>query len=99
MCVLGQQISAQTAATYGMAHEVVPLGRTLCATRELATRLLALPAEALRETKRLVHQDEGPQSKIAYLADTASYVRCLQNPDAREGIAAFTEKRSPRFVE
>jgi enoyl-CoA hydratase len=97
MCVLGQQITSQVAANYGLTHEVVPLGRVQSAARELATQLLARPAGALRETKRLVHQDEGAQSKIAYLADTAGYIRCLQEPDAREGIAAFNEKRPPRF--
>lgn len=97
MCVLGQQITSQVADNYGLTHDVVPLGRVQAAARELATQLLARPASALRETKRLVHQDEGVQSKIAYLADTAGYIRCLEEKDAREGIAAFNEKRSPKF--
>ena len=97
MCVLGQQITSQTAATYGLTHDVVPLGRVLATARELATQLLARPANALREIKRLVHHDEGIQPKFAHLADTASYIRCLQQPDAREGIAAFNEKRPPRY--
>ena len=97
MCLLGAPVSAQTAASYGLTHDVVPLGMVLQAARELAAKLLALPATALRETKRLVHQDEGLQSKTAYLADTAGYIRCPQLPDAREGIAAFTEKRPPKF--
>lgn len=97
MCVLGRQVSAQDAAAYGLVHDVVPLGRTLSAARQLAETITNLPQEALRETKRLIHQDEGAQPKIAYLADTAAYIRCLQLPDAREGIAAFGEKRSPRF--
>jgi enoyl-CoA hydratase len=99
MCLLGQPISAQTAAGYGLVHDVVPLGRTLTAARELAAQLLARPAEALRATKRLLHEDEGLPPKIAYLADTASYIRCLQLPDAREGIAAFIAKRPPKFGE
>jgi enoyl-CoA hydratase/carnithine racemase len=56
-----------------------------------------LSAQALRETKKLVHADEGLQPKSAFLADTAAYIRCLELPDAKEGIAAFTEKRSPKF--
>lgn len=97
LCTLGQPISAQTAASYGLANEVVPLMRTVAAARELATQLLARPANALRETKWLVHQDEGVQPKIAHLADTAGYIRCLQQPDAQEGIAAFNQKRIPKF--
>jgi enoyl-CoA hydratase len=97
LCLTGKQITAAKAASYGLVQEVVPLGRLNAAVRELARDLLARPAEALRETKRLLHEDEGVQSKIAHLADTASYIRCLQLPDAREGIAAFTEKRTPQF--
>ena len=97
LCLTGKQITAAQAASYGLVHEVMPLGRLNAAARELARDLLARPAEALRETKRLLHQDEGTQPKIAHLADTASYIRCLQLSDAREGIAAFTEKRAPKF--
>ena len=97
LCLTGKQITAAQAASYGLVHDVMPFGRLNAAARELARDLLARPAQALRETKRLLHQDEGTQSKIAHLADTASYIRCLQLPDAREGIAAFTEKRSPKF--
>lgn len=97
MCILGQQITSQVAASYGLTYDVVPLGRVLAAAHDLAKKLLALPATALRETKQLVHQDEGTQPKIAHLADTASYIRCLQLPDAKEGIAAFSQKRPPRF--
>jgi enoyl-CoA hydratase len=48
-------------------------------------------------TKQLLHSDDGPQSQLAYLADTAAYIECLGQSDAREGIAAFTEKRKPKF--
>lgn len=97
MCTLGQQISSQTASGYGLTFDVVPLPRLLAAATDLAAKLLAQSIGALRETKRLIHEDEGHQPKIAHLADTAGYIRCLQEPDAREGIAAFSQKRPPRF--
>jgi len=97
LCLTGRQLTAAQAVSYGLVNEALPLGRLHAAARALARDLLARPAEALRETKRLLHEDEGTQSKLAYLADTAAYIRCLQLPDAREGIAAFTEKRTPKF--
>jgi enoyl-CoA hydratase/carnithine racemase len=63
----------------------------------LAARLLELPAQAMRETKRLIHADEGQLPKVTHRADTEAYVRCLGLPDAQEGLAAFAEKRKPRF--
>ena len=97
LCLTGRQITAAEALQYGLLHEVVPANRLLPSIRELVAQLLALPAEALRETKRLIHADEGTGPKQAYLADTAGYIRCLELPDAQEGIAAFGEKRPARF--
>lgn len=97
LCLTGRQITAAEALQYGLLHEVVPANRLLPATQALAAQLLDMPAEALRETKRLIHADEGTGPKQAYLSDTAGYIRCLELPDAQEGIAAFREKRPPKF--
>lgn len=97
LCLTGKQITASQGLAYGLVHEVVPTNRVLPVAKELAAQLLAMPAEALRETKRLVHADEGVTPKQTYLADTAGYIRCLELPAAKEGIAAFREKRQARF--
>ena len=97
LCLTGKQITAQQAEQYGLVHDVVPQSRVIPAARELALQLLKQPTEALRLTKRLLHADEGVQSKQAYLADTAAYIHCLGQEDAQEGIAAFNEKRPPKY--
>jgi enoyl-CoA hydratase/carnithine racemase/predicted thioesterase len=97
MCLLGEPIKARRAEEWGLVHQVTSGGDLMRAAGTMAEKLAALPKHALRETKQLVHLDEGLQPKTAYLADTAAYIRCLQQPDAREGIAAFREKRPPRF--
>ncbi|MEI8018101.1 MAG: enoyl-CoA hydratase-related protein [Schlesneria sp.] len=97
LCLTGKQITAQQAQQYGLVHDVVPQSRVIPAAGELALQLLKQPAEALRLTKRLLHADEGVQSKQAYLADTAAYIHCLGQKDAQEGIASFNEKRPPKF--
>jgi enoyl-CoA hydratase len=97
MCLTGEPIGAQKALEYGLVHRITASGALMTDARKWADQLLKLPAAALRETKRLVHADEGLQPKTTFVADTAAYIRCLQQPDAREGIAAFSEKRKPRF--
>ncbi len=97
LCLTGKQITAQQAQQYGLVHDVVPQSRVIPAARELALQLLKQPTEALRLTKQLLHADEGTQAKQAYLADTAAYIHCLGQKDAQEGIAAFNEKRHPKF--
>jgi hypothetical protein len=41
--------------------------------------------------------DEGNLPKVTHHADTEAYLRCLELPDAREGISAFVEKRPAKF--
>ncbi|MCA9037645.1 MAG: enoyl-CoA hydratase/isomerase family protein [Planctomycetaceae bacterium] len=97
MCMMGQPISSAKAMEWGLVNEVVAEVSLLQRGFELAERLLAMPADALRETKRLVHLDEGSQPKVAYRADTDAYIRCLELPDAQEGLAAFAAKRPADF--
>jgi enoyl-CoA hydratase len=97
LCLTCREITAAQAANYGLVHEVVPGSRLMSAATELAAQLLSQPAVALTLTKQLLHRDEGTQPKLAYLGDTAAYIHCLGQPDAKEGIAAFTAKRKPNF--
>ena len=98
LCLTGKPISTGKAFAFGLVHEVVAQNRLLDSARSLAQRLLALPPRALIATKRLVHTDEGQHIKLAHLTDTSAYIECLATADAREGIAAFMEKRPPRFT-
>lgn len=98
LCLTGNSISAQKAHDWGLVHQVVPLGRLMPSVDQLANQLLAQPLEALRATKRAIHRDEGITAKVAYLADTEAYISCLETSNAVEGIAAFREKRPPRYM-
>ena len=80
-----------------MINDLVPGATLMKSAQQLAERLLLLPAEALRQTKRLIHLDEGQLPKVTHRADTDAYLRCLALPDAREGISAFIEKRPAKF--
>jgi enoyl-CoA hydratase/carnithine racemase len=75
-------------------HEVVSSSQLMPQVMAWTNRLLAMPAEALRATKTLIHADEGALPKVTHRGDTEAYLRCLQLPEARERIQAFIEKRS-----
>ncbi len=97
MCLTGEAISATGAAEWGLVNELVPGTMLMKSAQQLAERMLLLPAEALRQIKRVIHLDEGQLPKVTHRADTEAYLRCLELPDAREGIAAFVEKRPAKF--
>lgn len=98
LCLTGEAITAAQALDWGLVNEIVPGTMLIKSAHQLAERLLQLPAEALRQTKRLIHLDEGQLPKVTHRADTEAYLRCLELPDAREGISAFVEKRPANFA-
>jgi enoyl-CoA hydratase/carnithine racemase len=97
MCLSGETVTATQALEWGLINDLVPGAALMKSAQQLAERLLLLPAEALRQTKRLIHLDEGQLPKVTHRADTEAYVRCFALPDAREGISAFVEKRPAKF--
>jgi enoyl-CoA hydratase len=97
LCLWGEPINATQAYEWGLINELVPGAMLWQRAITLAGRLLELPAQAVRETKRLVHADEGQLPKLTHRADTEAYLRCWELPDAQEGMAAFAAKRKPKF--
>ncbi len=93
----GRIMTGVRALEWGLVSEVVSASMLWQRGQQIAEKMLQLPAAALRETKRLIHLDEGYQPKVAYRADTEAYLRCLELPDAQEGLVAFAEKRPPQF--
>lgn len=97
LCLTGEAITAARALEWGLVNEAGSGTMLIRSVQQLAERLLLQPAEALRRTKRAIHLDEGHLPKITHRADTEAYLRCLELPDAREGISAFVEKRKAKF--
>ncbi|WP_329310847.1 enoyl-CoA hydratase/isomerase family protein [Streptomyces sp. NBC_01262] len=73
---LGERVSAEDAVRLGIANRVVPADKLLDEAMDLARRLAALPAQALRDTKRAVNlhveQVMGSVGEAALLAERES---------------------------
>lgn len=95
----GDPLSAEEALTLGFVNRVVPAGQALAAARELATRIAANSPAVIAEVKRGIDlaQRNGIGAGEFFEWATAEILRA--SPDMREGVAAFTEKRTPRFVD
>ena len=78
---LGDRVGAEEAVRLGVANRVVPKDKLLDEAMDLAGRLAALPAQALRETKRAVNlhleQALGTVLEPALLAERDS----MRSPD------------------
>lgn len=90
-------VDAEEAFELGLVHEVVDDDRLLARSLELARELAAGPQVAMRLLKRSLYNAAEltfGQSLDEIAAKTAV---SDHHADAREGVEAFREKRSPRF--
>jgi len=92
--LLGDPIRAQEAEVLGLANRVVPDEELLDTALALAETLAAQAPLAVEQIKRVsAHADL--DKGIA--AEQVAFAQVFASADAREGIAAFLEKRAPDF--
>ncbi|MEX1194124.1 MAG: enoyl-CoA hydratase/isomerase family protein [Dehalococcoidia bacterium] len=90
-------VSGEEALALGLVHEAVPPDQLMDRTLELAREFAEGPQIAMRLLKRSVY-NAAEQTWAHALDDIAAKTAISDHhPDAREGIAAFREKRKPKF--
>ncbi|MCW5593531.1 MAG: enoyl-CoA hydratase [Burkholderiales bacterium] len=95
MLFTGDFIDAETALDWGLVNRVVPPDRVMESARDLANKLLAKPRDSLAMGKALFYRQLEAGLAAAY-ADASRTISCnFATPSAREGVAAFLEKRPP----
>lgn len=98
MAFTGRKVLSAEALQMGLVTQVVPDNELSAATKKLADKLAGLPTRAIGLTKRAMNASwlsdlETQLDYEAMLQTTAGQTR-----DHREGVAAFLEKRPPKFT-
>lgn len=94
----GEIIDGSTAAAWGLVGWAVPPTELESTVEQIVTRLLRHSPMALRTMKSLEAQGRARFHRDALdneLTVAAGYI--AGHPDAREGLAAFRERREPKF--
>jgi 2-(1,2-epoxy-1,2-dihydrophenyl)acetyl-CoA isomerase len=93
-----EPVDAATAARIGLADRVVPAAACLAEAQALAARLAVGAPLALGLTKRSLAYalDHGLSATLAFEAELQGIAG--RSADHAEGLAAFREKRPPRFT-
>jgi len=90
-------VMADEALALGLVHEVVDAGELLPRAMELARELAHGPQVSMRLLKRAVYN--AAEMSFAHALDDIATKTAISDhhPDAREGVAAFQQKRKPTF--
>lgn len=94
----GRQVEAGEAEHIGLVNRAVEAAELDRCARELAAELRALPPLAVREIKRCVDLGLDGSLSTGLALEERGNLALAQTADAREGVAAFTERRPPRFI-
>jgi cyclohexa-1,5-dienecarbonyl-CoA hydratase len=99
LILTGRKIDGRQAKSLGLANSVVPDQQVASEVAGLIKQLTTLSPAALAATKKAMytwdsmHFDKGlARAEKIYLEEL------MKTEDAREGIQAFVEKRSPRWI-
>jgi enoyl-CoA hydratase len=94
MVLAGERLSAQRARELGLVQQVLPAAELVPAALRFGERIAARAPLAVEVGKRMVNRgvDRG---ETGYGVEAVAMLYATR--DAAEGIAAFTERREPRF--
>ena len=95
LLLTGDRITATQAQQYGLVQELVEdvRGRAV----EIAEQIAALSPIAVERTKYMIRVAQNVPLEAGLLVENDSFTYLMTTEDAREGQAAFEEKRAPKF--
>jgi enoyl-CoA hydratase/carnithine racemase len=97
MLLTGDPVDARTAAEWGLINQAVPAAELAAATRKLAAKIADASSLVTALGKQAFYtQIDLDQPKAYAYAKEVMSMNALA-ADAQEGIAAFLEKRTPRW--
>lgn len=95
--LLGSRISPEEAERRGLVVEIAEPDQLLERALDLAGRLAKASPLAIAQAKASVYVSEDSDARTARRYGVEALTSLAATPEWREGVAAFVEKRSPRF--
>jgi enoyl-CoA hydratase/carnithine racemase len=94
----GDPFDAARALELGVVNEVTPAGKALDAALDIALRILQAAPMSVRQVKLAASRGGEVDFHTGYALDIAAYNVLVSSADRLEGVAAFNEKRPPRWT-
>lgn len=96
MILSGQPVDAQKALAWGLVNEVVPAAQLQSRALELATQIAGNAPIAVQAAKQLIDAGLGNAPAVAIESLASGFA--AGTDDMKEGAAAFTQKRRPKYT-
>lgn len=97
MLLLGEAVSGTEAAAWGMVHRAVPGDALAEETRAVVDRLAVAPTVTIGLTKWMLHAGATASLPEQLQNEALAMELSSRSEDFRDGLAAFVEKRPPKF--
>jgi 2-(1,2-epoxy-1,2-dihydrophenyl)acetyl-CoA isomerase len=99
LAMTGDKLPAEEAQRIGLIWQSVDDAALMDTALALAAKLAAMPTKALAETRAAIDEAMGLEFADALSMEARRQDTLGRAHDAREGIAAFVEKRAPKFTD
>jgi methylglutaconyl-CoA hydratase len=97
LLLTARTIDAAEAHRVGLTHEIVETDFIWARAQEIATEISQSAPESIQLTKRLLNETIGEHLATLLTAGAADSATARTTDAAREGLAAFLEKRQPKW--
>lgn len=93
----GEHFPAEEAHRVGLVQRLVEPEDLMSQATAIARRIALNPPIAVQSAKNIIRQSQGSSLAQGLAWENDGYTLCMMSEDAREGMAAFAEKRQPVF--
>ena len=95
--ILAERIPAKDAYDWGFAQRLCPDGDAVNVAKNIADKLAKMPPIPVMMTKQTINALTTAFDKSVSHMDTDQFILSTMTEDFKEGLAAFLEKREPKF--
>ena len=97
LCLTGRLIGAEEAERIGLVSRIVPAAELVEEAVKVAEKIASFPLAAVMMTKEAVNRAEETTLAEGLRFERRLFHALFASEDQKEGMAAFLEKRPPRF--
>ncbi len=97
LVLTGGMLSARDAEAHGLVTKLAPAAEVVPVALELAARVASMPPVAVRAAKEAVNRAFEVSLEAGLEFERRAFFLLFDTDDAREGLAAFVEKRTPTW--